>query len=243
MLIEVCAFSLEACLIADRAGADRIELCAGPAEGGLTPSAGLLTLARQQCRLPIHAMIRPRGGDFCYTETELAVMRADIDLARQLGADGLVLGVLQPDGAIDAARMRELIDLARPLPVTFHRAFDLCRDPHEALDTLMQLGVRRLLTSGQQPTADAGLSLLRDLVKQANGRIEIMAGSGVNAGNAGLLAQTGVDALHLSGRSTKPGPMIYRKSGLSMAASVPGAYERAEADVDRIGAVVRAVKP
>lgn len=238
MLVEVCAFSLESCLTAQRAGAGRIELCGGMAEGGTTPSAGLIQLARQNLTIPLYVMIRPRGGDFLYSETELAVMRADIATAKSLGADGVVLGVLRADGTVDEAVTCQLVERAHPLPVTFHRAFDMTRDPLEALEAVIRAGAARILTSGQQPAAEAGLSVLRQLVEQAAGRIEIMAGAGVSFHNAGLLLQSGVDALHLSGRQSQPSPMIYRNPDLSMASAMPGEYERVEVGEEAVRAVV-----
>lgn len=240
MLIEICAYSLASCLTAQRAGASRIELCGGLPEGGTTPSFGLIQLARQQLTIPLWVMIRPRGGDFLYTPTELAVMKADIQQAKQLGADGLVLGVLNPNGTVDENRTRELIELAHPLPVTFHRAFDLSRDLFESLEAIIRAGAVRVLTSGQQPSAEAGLPLLRELVKQAAGRIEIMAGAGVTVKNASLLGETGVDALHLSGKAVQDSPMTYRQVSVGMASAVPGEYERIETDEAVIRDVVRA---
>lgn len=241
MTIEVCAYSLTACLTAQRAGASRVELCAGLPEGGTTPSAGLIQLARQHLTILLYVMIRPRGGDFLYDKTELDVMRADITVAKQLGADGLVFGILNADGTINEAQTRALIELAHPLPVTFHRAFDLTRDPYEALESVIRTGAVRILTSGQQATVSNGVPLLRELVQQANGRIELMAGAGVNAQNAGLLRETGVDALHLSGKTSYDSPMVFRRSTVPMASAVVGEYERVEASADAIQAVVSRV--
>ena len=239
MLVEVCAFSLDSCLTAQRAGAGRIELCGGLAEGGTTPSAGLIQLARQQLTIPFYVMIRPRGGDFLYTETELAVMRADILLAKAAGADGVVLGILQPDGTVDEVQTRALVDLAAPLPVTFHRAFDMTRDPLEALEAVIRTGAVRILTSGHQQTAQAGLASLRQLAQAADKRIEIMAGAGINAQNARSLIEAGVDALHLSGSQRDDSRMIFRQPAVSMASSLPGEYEYVEADAEKIRAVVQ----
>lgn len=239
MLVEVCAFSLDSCLTAQRAGAGRIELCGGLAEGGTTPSAGLIQLARQHLTIPVYVMIRPRGGDFLYTETELAVMRADILLAKTAGADGVVLGVLRPDGTVDEGQTRTLVDLAAPLPVTFHRAFDMTRNPLEALEAVIRTGAIRILTSGHQQTAPAGLSILRQLAQAADKRIEIMAGAGVNAQNAQSLIEAGVDALHLSGSLPEDSRMIFRQPSVSMASGVPGEYEYVEADAGKIRSVVQ----
>ncbi|MBD2754654.1 copper homeostasis protein CutC [Spirosoma validum] len=238
MLIEVCAFSLESCLTAQQAGAGRIELCGGLADGGTTPSAGLIQQARQHLTIPFYVMIRPRGGDFMYTATELDVMKADILMAKTLGADGIVLGVLQADGTVNEAQTRELIELAKPLPVTFHRAFDMTRDPLEALEAVIRTGAVRILTSGQHQNVEAGLSTLRQLAELAAGRIEIMAGAGVNAQNAKPLIEAGVDALHLSGSVKEDSKMTYRQPSVSMASSLPDEYEYVEANEEKISKVV-----
>lgn len=242
MLLEVCAYSLDSCLTAQRAGAGRIELCGGMAEGGTTPSAGLIQLVRQHIHIPIYVMIRPRGGDFLYSDTELAVMRADISLAKALGADGLVLGLLQANGTIDEATTRTLVELAQPLPVTFHRAFDMTRDPIEALEAVIRTGAVRILTSGQHQTAEAGLSVIRQLAQQAAGRIEIMAGAGVNALNAPLFIDAGADALHSSGSHTEDSRMEFRQPAVSMASAVPDEYEYIEANEDKVRALVALTK-
>ena len=241
MLVEICAYSLESCLTAQRAGAGRVELCGGLAEGGTTPSAGLIQRARQHLSIPLYAMIRPRGGDFLYSETELSVMQADIEMAKTLGADGVVLGVLRTDGRVDETRTRQLIEWARPLPVTFHRAFDMTRDPIESLEAIIRTGAVRILTSGQQPMAEAGLAVLERLVQRATGRIEIMAGAGVNAQNARRLLETGVDALHLSGSVRHDSSMQFRQPAVSMVSATPGEYERIEADAEKIRAVVNLI--
>lgn len=241
MLIEVCAYSVADCLAAQQAGAGRIELCAGRAEGGITPSIGLIRQVRAAVTLPVYVMIRPRGGDFVYTDDELAVMLADIDAARDAGADGLVLGTLLPDGQIDTQRTRQLIGRGAGLPITFHRAFDLTRDPHEALATLIDLGVQTILTSGQQARAIDGLGLLQNLAEQAAGRMALMAGSGVNAGNARQLAAAGMAALHLSGSMSTDSPMHFRRDGVPMATAALGEYERVATSEQAVRAVVEQV--
>jgi len=220
MEIEICAFSIESCLNAQAAQAVRVELCAGSYEGGTTPSYGMVALARQLLSIELYVMIRPRGGDFCYDDDEFTVMRRDVEMAKQLGTDGVVLGILLPNGQIDTARTRELVALARPLKTTFHRAFDRADAPFEALEAIVETGAVRLLTSGQQPTAYEGKLLINNLVTKANGRIDIMAGSGVNAQNAAALAQTGVQALHLTAKATRPGRMLFQDSNVEMAAAV-----------------------
>ena len=241
MLVEICAYSLTSCLTAQQAGAGRIELCGGLPEGGTTPSAGLIQLARNQLRIPLYVMIRPRGGDFLYSDHELDVMKADIELAKAAGADGLVFGLLNADGTVDEERTRHLIELAHPLPVTFHRAFDMTRDPLEALEAVIRTGAERILTSGQQPTAELGINVIRQLTQQAAGRIEIMAGAGVNATNAKQLIEAGADALHLSGSQKEDSGMLYRQPAVSMASAIPGEYEHIEANAEKIQAVIRNV--
>ncbi|WP_128545404.1 copper homeostasis protein CutC [Larkinella soli] len=241
MTVEVCAFSLESCLIAQRTGAGRVELCGGVGEGGTTPSYGLITLARRHLRIQLYVMIRPRGGDFLYSDTERDVMRRDIELAKEAGVDGVVLGLLNPDGSVDETRTAELVRLAHPLPVTFHRAFDLTRDPREALEAVIRTGAKRILTSGQQPRAEAGLPLLAELVRQAAGRIEIMAGAGVTADNAARIAAAGVDAVHLTGKQITESAMRFRNPQVPMASAALGEYELMGTDAGMVQAVVRAV--
>ncbi len=237
--VEVCAYSLEAALTAQRAGAQRLELCASPPEGGTTPPAGLIRLVKAQTTLPVCVMIRPRGGDFCYSETEFEQMQADLDIAVHLGADGVVLGLLHPDGTVDVPRTHQLVEQAHPVPVTFHRAFDLAADLLDALEAIIETGCRRLLTSGGMPTAYEGRDTLAALAWQTRGRIELLAGSGVNAGNAAELLETGIDTLHLTGKSTRPSAMTFRKPGLSMGGSAGfDEYEIQVADEAKIRAVV-----
>ncbi|MCU0325123.1 MAG: copper homeostasis protein CutC [Spirosomaceae bacterium] len=238
-MVEVCAFSLESCLTAQKAGASRIELCGGMFEGGTTPSGGLIRLAVGSVQIPIYVMIRPRGGDFCYSDSEFDLMKEDIQLAKQLGANGLVFGILNPNGSIDTKRTKELVELAKPLGVTFHRAFDVTNDPFEALEDVILCGCERILTSGQKNVAIDGLDLIGKLVVQANNRIEVMAGSGVNAQNAPILWQKGVNALHLTGKGIVESSMQYRKTDVSMAsAALENEFEIYEANLEKIEQVV-----
>jgi copper homeostasis protein len=238
-IIEVCAFSLESCLAAEKGGAKRVELCASMYEGGTTPSAGLIKLVKQKTSLEIHAMIRPRGGDFCYSEEEILVMQEDIRMAKEFGCDGVVLGILQKDGKVNIAQTKAMVELAKPMQTTFHRAIDMTPDYAEALENIIETGCIRILTSGQKNTAMEGIEAIKDLVKQAAGRIEIMAGSGVNADNALSLIHTGVDAVHLTGKTTRDSEMLYRKEGIAMGglSEVPE-YEVVYSDVNKIQAVV-----
>ncbi|MBA4851778.1 copper homeostasis protein CutC [Emticicia sp. BO119] len=238
-MLEICCFSLESCLTAQKAGAYRIELCGGMFEGGTSPSAGLIKLARQNLTIKLYVMIRPRGGDFCYSETEFDVMKADIQIAKESGADGVVFGLLNPDGSVDVSRTKELVELAHPMKVTFHRAFDVCAKPFEALETIIELGCERILTSGQKNNVNEGLDLLRILAEKAGDRIEIMAGGGVTANNAAHLLEAGVHALHMTGKGIVNSQMEYRKDDVSMASAVlTNEFEMYEANFDNCKAVV-----
>ena len=220
--LEICLDSVESALIAQNAGADRIELCAALNVGGITPSAGMLRRVRELLRIPLMVMIRPRGGDFCYSEQELEVMHAEIALAKEYGADGVVLGILTPEGSVDVPRTRELVELARPLSVTFHRALDLTRDPFAALEDVIQCGAERILTSGQAATALEGLPLITALVEKASGRISIMPGVGINAGNIRSFLQIqGISEVHMSASGSVDSPMTHRPEGVSFNSSEP----------------------
>ena len=238
--VEVCAYSIESCRAALAAGANRVELCAAMYDGGTTPSAGAIQMAREILRgIELFVMVRPRGGDFLYSPDEFEQMRREIAFIKTMGADGIVLGVLTESGEVDVARTRELVQLAAPMKVTFHRAFDMVKDVHKALEDVVTAGCYRILTSGQKNTVEEGLQVLEELVQQANGRIRLMAGSGVNAGNALKIASTGVDALHLSGKSTRDSKMTYRNPDVFMG-GVPGIpeYEIVYGNADKIKKVI-----
>ena len=242
-LVEVCAFSLESCIAAEKGGAKRIELCSSMYEGGTTPSAGLIQSAKERVSIEIHAMIRPRGGDFCYSDDEISVMEADIRMVKQCGCEGVVLGILQKDGRVNVSQTKALVALAKPMQVTFHRAIDMTPDYSKALEDIIETGCHRILTSGQKNTALEGIEAIKILVNQAKGRIEIMAGSGINAHNAKLLLHTGVNALHLTGKSSRDSEMVYRKEEIAMGglSEVPE-YEVVYSDSMKIRAVVDCVK-
>jgi copper homeostasis protein len=214
MEVEVCAFSVESCINAQAAGANRIELCASPFEGGTTPNHGLTELTLKKVKIPIYVMIRPRGGDFCYDDLEYEQMELDIIAAKKLGVAGVVFGILLPNGQIDIARTKALVELSKPLGVTFHRAFDRAVEPFEALEAVIETGCERILTSGQKPTAPEGIELLEKLVIQSRNRIKIMAGSGVGEANAEALIMAGVHELHLTGKATRSGAMHYQNPDL-----------------------------
>lgn len=219
--IENCANSAESAVRAELGGAYRVELCAGMPEGGTTPSYGEIKVAREAIGIKLNVIIRPRGGDFCYSARELEVMRYDIEMARSLGVDGLVFGCLTPSGDVDVEAMRGLMAAAGDTPVTFHRAIDMCRDMSQALEDIVALGCRRVLTSGGAATALEGIDRLAHLVRLAAGRIIIMPGSGVGAANIARLAQeTGAVEFHFSARVDEDSPMIYRHEGVSMGGTV-----------------------
>lgn len=219
---EICANSVESCVEAQRGGADRVELCAGIPEGGTTPSYGDIVMARKLLiTTKLHVIIRPRGGDFLYSDLEREIMLEDVRMARRLGVDGVVFGVLTSDGDIDMDFMCQLMAESEGMSVTFHRAFDVCRNPFVALEQIIELGCDRILTSGQMPKAEDGVDLLKQLVEKAGDRIIIMPGCGVNAGNIAKIAQiTGAKEFHFSARSKHESGMQFRKSRVSMGGSV-----------------------
>ena len=210
MLLEIATTDFETTRTAVAGGADRVELCAGLSEGGITASKGLLKLCRQKFDIPIYPIIRPRSGDFLYSNEEFEIMKQDVLLSKELGFEGVVLGLLNVDGTVDLSRMSELIDAAYPLEVTFHRAFDRCLDPAAALEQLVGLGCERILTSGQQPTAPEGIQLIASLQAQAANRIIVMPGSGVRADSIIELATvTHCIEFHTSLRSLKKSAMEF----------------------------------
>ncbi len=215
--LEICCYGIDCALTAERAGADRIELCAAPNEGGLTPSAGVLKKVKQLVSIPVHPIIRPRGGDFCYSDREFDTMLEDIRFIRELGYPGLVIGMLDAEGHIDLLRMKQVMEAAQGMAVTFHRAFDMCHNPQQALEQLTGLGVARILTSGQQQNAELGLSLLRELKQHSHTPI-IMAGAGVRLGNLQKFVEAGIEEVHSSAGQSVPSVMRYRKAGVSMSA-------------------------
>ncbi len=235
-IIENCANSTESAIRAQRAGAHRVELCAGMPEGGTTPSYGEIKTARASLSIGLHVIIRPRGGDFLYNDYEQSAMLHDIAMARELGVDGIVLGCLTAEGAVDIPLMRRLMAEAKGLSVTFHRAFDVCRDQRQALEEIIELGCDRILTSGGAPTAEQGIAQLAILVKQASERIIIMPGCGIGAHNIRQIAQaTGARELHLSARSAVDSPMLYRHRGVSMGGTVViDEYKRDLTDPDKL---------
>ncbi|MBR3453104.1 MAG: copper homeostasis protein CutC [Muribaculaceae bacterium] len=224
-MVEVCANGVESCLAAQQGGADRVELCAGIPEGGTTPSYGEIKVARRVLTTTrLHVIIRPRGGDFLYSDLEVERMAADIAVCRDLGVDGVVFGCLKADGTIDVEKNRYLMECSQGMSVTMHRAFDRAADPEQALEQIIALGFNRILTSGQQPKAIQGVDLLARLNRQAAGRIILMAGSGVTEQNIKEIRDvTGLNEFHFSGRESVPSAMQYVNPNLYMGR--PGANE------------------
>ena len=243
ILVEAAVESVEGAIAAERAGAQRIELCANLAEGGTTPSAGTIGATLARVHVPVFVMIRPRGGDFLYAPLELDVMARDIASARGLGAQGVVLGVLTSDGAVDVERTRDLVEAARPLPVTFHRAFDVSADLEAALDALIRCEIMRVLTSGGAPRAGDGIERLAALVRQAGDRITVMPGGGITAANAmRIVEQTGAREIHVGGTIPAASAMRFRRAEISFARPpLPDEYTRTAIDEERLRAVIETV--
>ncbi|KAF0142921.1 MAG: copper homeostasis protein cutC [Stygiobacter sp.] len=244
ILFEACVDSVESSVNAEAGGADRIELCADLLEGGITPSYAMIKLVPEKLKIPVNVIIRPRGGDFLYTDYEFEVMKKDIEFCKQAGVNGVVIGILNDDGTIDKTRTKELIEAAKPMSVTFHRAFDMTRDPEEALNTLIELGIDQLLTSGQEVDARKGIPTLKKLVELANNRIIIMPGGGVNEFNIKeVVEKTGVKEIHASAREKARSKMNYINTRTSMSDSKSmEEYDLMVTSEERIRAMVNAIK-
>lgn len=224
--LEICAFNLPSAMLAQQAGADRIELCASPEEGGVTPSHGIIRSARESLRISLYPIIRPRGGDFLYSDEEFSIMLRDIGYCKQVGCNGVVIGMLCPDGSVDQRRCARLVEAAYPLGVTFHRAFDWAANPFEAMETIIGMGCERILTSGQRPTAEEGAGLIDQLIREADDRIVIMPGSGVRSVNIVSLAEkTGASEFHTSARCRQASGMEYVNAAMKEEQSVVMAGE------------------
>lgn len=242
--LEICVDSLESAMHAQSAGADRVELCDNLYEGGTTPSYGTIISARSNLDIGLNVIIRPRGGDFLYSDPELDIMRRDIEMCGEAGADGVVLGLLLAGGTIDVDRTAKLIEFAYPMSVTFHRAFDMCDDPVKGLEDVIATGSSRLLTSGQKNKAQDGIELISELVIQAGVRIIIMPGGGIDETNAALIASaTKAKELHLTGRKTINSQMIFRRQGINMGSNTGySEFSRKVADTEKIRNIVNILK-
>lgn len=215
MKLEICAGSFESAVIAQQAGADRIELCENLNEGGTTPSYGTLKLTKQHVSTPTYVLIRPRNGDFFYSESEFEIIKQDILFCKELGYKGVVIGILLPDGRIDVRRTKQLVELAQPMGVTFHRAFDLSRDPEEALEAVIESGCERILTSGLKNTVAEGSETLTKLIEQAAGRIIIMPGSGIKSTNIKFLKELiPAQEWHASAKTAQVSKMTYQNTDI-----------------------------
>lgn len=213
--LEVIGFNIESCILAQAAGAHRIELCDNPGEGGTTPSYGFIKAAREKLQIELFPIIRPRGGDFLYSDAEFEVMKTDVQLCKELGCDGVVIGILHADGTVDINRCKALVALAYPLSVTFHRAFDRVQDASKGLEDVIETGCERILTSGLQPTAWEAAETIADLIKQADERIMIMPGSGIRSDNIIELAKkTGAVEFHTSARMNINSRMNYTNEAM-----------------------------
>ena len=216
MICELVVYNAESAMKAQEGGADRIELCDNPADGGTTPSIGIVEVIRQNVTMDVYVMIRPRGGDFCYSSYEFHAMKRDIYHFQKASVDGFVFGILNPDGTLDKKRCKELIDKAKPLKCTCHRAFDMTRDPFQALEDCIEVGFERILTAGQRPKAREGLDLIKQLVEKAGNRIKIMPGSGVNEQTVKeIVSRTGVSEIHFSATTERESPMSFRNEKIS----------------------------
>ncbi len=238
MILEVCIESAESAIAAEAGGANRVELCDNLMEGGTTPSLGAVELTLKNVSIDVMMMIRPRGGDFLYTDLEYDIMMRDIQLAKELDVYGVVFGLLTPEGRIDKPRTAKLIEAARPLSVTVHRAFDMTIDPFEALEDLIELGVDRILTSGQEPSTEQGIELLAELVERAGDRIIILPGCGIEESNiSDLVSRTGVKECHVTGKHQIPSLMKYTNPRVFMGVPDAPEYEKTVVDPQRIKAL------
>ena len=222
MTVEICVDSVESALAAQAGGADRVELCDNLVDGGTTPSFGSIEKARALLDIKLHVIIRPRGGDFLYSDIEFDIMRRDIEIAKSLNVDGIVIGLLTSDGDVDVERTRELVGLARPMSVTFHRAFDVCRDWAKALEELRSIGVDRVLTSGQTALAADGVGTLSDIVLAAGYEIAIMVCGGLRPDNIAAIAKaTGAKEFHFTAFADRPSEMRFRNENVPMGGTAP----------------------
>jgi copper homeostasis protein len=216
-ILEVCADSVESVLAGERGGATRIELCGNLVIGGTTPSPKLFEEIRKHSQIRLHVLIRPRFGDFCYTAYEYSVMKEEVKMFRELGADGIVIGILKPEGTLDMEAMYHLMEEAEGMSVTLHRAFDMSADPYEMMEQAISLGMDTILTSGQKNVCTEGIPLLKDLNQKSRGRICIQAGGGVDAAAIRRVYQdSGVTAYHMSGKEALDSAMRYRKEEVNM---------------------------
>jgi copper homeostasis protein len=244
MQVEICVDSVESAIASERGGAQRVELCSNLLEGGVTPSSGLIAVVRERIGIALFVMIRPRGGDFCYTDLELEIMQQDIRRARELDADGVVLGVLDRYAHVDVPRTRSLVEMASPLPVTFHRAIDMTPDPHESLEDVIATGASRVLTSGGAAKVTLGLSVVARMVENAGDRIAIMVGGGITPETiVGVAEATGATEFHASLRSAQPSPVQFLRRDVPMGEIPDREYLRYVVEEKNVRALSLALHP
>lgn len=229
-LLEICVDSVESAKSAAQGGADRLELCANLIIGGTSPDPAMIRLVQREVQIPVRVLLRPRFGDFCFTDYEKEMQLMQIERCRKLGVDGVVIGALLPDGRLDEEFLRRCADAAGEMGLTLHRAFDVCADAERALETAVSIGFDTILTSGQAAKAIEGQACLERLCKQAKGRVTIMAGSGVNPDNMPQLAKAGICTFHFSAKKRAESPMEYRAEGIPMGLPVADEYLREYAD-------------
>lgn len=240
--LEICANSYSSALAAQHGGAKRVELCDNLAEGGTTPSYAQIALSKKNLSIEIWPIIRPRGGDFLYSNLEFELMKEDIKICKSLNCDGIVTGILKANGQIDKERTAELVKLAKPLKVAFHRAFDMSHDMEKALEDLIDLGIVRVLSSGGKSSAINGSETLSKLIKQANGRISIMPGAGINETNIQeLINQTGATEFHASAKAFVGSKMEYRNMATKMG-SIEDEYQYELTSIEKVKALVKIIK-
>jgi copper homeostasis protein len=241
--IEICVDSPEGVIAARDGWADRVELCDNLFEGGTTPSIGIVKMARRVGGIKLHVIVRPRGGDFLYSDVEFETMKFDVEAARTARVDGIVIGMLTADGNVDKERTTELVTLARPMSVTFHRAFDVCKDPFAALEDLIEIGVDRILTSGQQADAVSGSETIKKLVDAAGDRIVIMACGGIDEANASdVVAATGASEFHFTAFEDVASAMEYKNEKVAMGSEdAPSEYARRVTSSEKVRAIIEAV--
>ncbi len=238
--LEVIGFTIESCIIAQSSGAHRIELCDNPGEGGTTPSYGLIKSARKKCSIELYPIIRPRGGDFFYSDDEFEIMKTDVALCKKLGCDGVVIGILHADGTVDKKRCEQLVELAYPLGVTFHRAFDRTADPFKAMEDIIEIGCERILTSGQTATVADGMELVAQLIEKAEDSIIIMPGSGVRADNiAEIATRTKAKEFHTSARTIIESKMKFTSGKINEDLKSVSADEK---EIRRIKEILEGIK-
>ena len=244
ILIEACVDSIDSAIEAELGGADRVELCGELLQGGVTPSAGLIGAVCERIRIPVFALIRPRGGDFLYDDDELDVMLRDIEIIRSMNVEGIVIGALTRDGDIDVGTLYTLIAAAGDMHVTFHRAFDFVRDQRVALEALVELGVDRVLTSGGAPSALEGVEMLAELVDQGGSEITILGGGGINASNvADVVRLSGVKEVHVRAAATVKSEMTWQPAAVTLVRpSPPGDFERTGTRADEVRRIVSTLR-